>query len=300
MFYKRLFTYSSSKLAEEENRKKILFILKLLLLLGLLIFQDRLPTSDNYFGRIFEVSVLYITAHLVVSFARLALVSIYIRKNHLRQDSKDNFIIGINRIASMLSFFAFIICSFLFFKIDVKNLFTSISIVAAAIALISKDYVANMINGMIIMFSNQLSLNDYIKIGEHKGKIVDITLINIHLVNEDEDLIFVPNTIVLSSNVVNYTKRRIKKITVDFELHENKLEELGKLEEFLIRGLKEYQGYIKRDSFNLKVVQISKDALTLKFQFVLLKLNKEIEREIRKKIFHLIVNYIHDKESVNA
>ncbi|MDQ3393208.1 MAG: mechanosensitive ion channel family protein [Bacteroidota bacterium] len=300
MFYHKLFKYSTSKLKEEENRKRILFILKLLLLLGLLFFQDNLPTSDSYFGRIFEVTVLYITAHLVVSFARLAIVSLYIRKNHMRQDSKDNFIIGINRIASMLSFFAFVICAFLFFKIDVKDLFTSISIVAAAIALISKDYVANMINGMIIMFSNQLSLNDYIKVGDHRGKIVDITLINIHLVNDDEDLIFVPNTVVLSSNVVNYTKRRIKKITIDFELHENKLDELARLEDHLKRGVMEYQGYIKRESYNLKVVQIAKDAITLKFQFVLLKHNKEIEREIRKKIFHLIVNFIHDQENIKV
>lgn len=256
-----------------------------------------MPTSENHLGRLFEATVLYITAHLVVSFARLAIVGLYMRKKHMRRDSKDNFIIGINRIASMFSFFAFVICAFLIFEIDVKDLFTSISIVAAAIALISKDYVANMINGMIIMFSNQLSLHDYIKIGDHRGRIVDITLINIHLVNEDEDLIFIPNTVVLSSNVVNYTKRRIKKITIDFELHEKKLDDLPKLELYLKTGLKEYHGYIKKDSYNLKVVQISKDAFTLKFQFITLQPNKEIEREVRKKIFHLIVSFIHEKET---
>jgi small-conductance mechanosensitive channel len=300
VFYKKIYTYSSSKIKEEETQKKLIFIFKLLLLLCLLIFKDYFPASGNDLRRLFEVTVLYIEAHLIISFARLAIVNLYIRKNHLKQDSKDNFIIGINRIASMLSFFAFIGCSSLFFEINVKDLFTSISIVAAAIALISKDYIANMINGMIIMFSNQLSINDYIKIGENKGKIVDITFINIHLISDDEDLIFVPNTIVLNSNVVNYTKRRIKKITIDFELHENKLDELSRLEDFLKQGLKEYQGYIKRDSYNLKVVQIAKDAIALKFQFVLLKHNKEIEREIRKKIFHLIVNFIHEKEFVRV
>lgn len=150
------------------------------------------------------------------------------------------------------------------------------------------------------MFSNQLSLNDYIKIGDFKGKIVDITLINIHLVNDDEDLIFIPNSLVLSSNVVNYTKRQIKKITIDFELHQNSIDELSKLENYLNYGLKEYHGYIKRDSYALKVVQIQKDALTLKFQFIILKPNREVEREIRKRIFHLIVNFIHEKEPVRV
>lgn len=150
------------------------------------------------------------------------------------------------------------------------------------------------------MFSNQLSLNDYIKIGDFKGKIVDITLINIHLVNDDEDLIFISNSLVLSSNVVNYTKRQIKKITIDFELHQNSIDELSKLENYLNYGLKEYHGYIKRDSYALKVVQIQKDALTLKFQFIILKPNREVEREIRKRIFHLIVNFIHEKEPVRV
>jgi small-conductance mechanosensitive channel len=120
------------------------------------------------------------------------------------------------------------------------------------------------------------------------------------LVNDDEDLIFIPNSLVLSSNVVNYTKRQIKKITIDFELHQNSIDELGKLENYLNYGLKEYHGYIKRDSYALKVVQIQKDALTLKFQFIILKPNREVEREIRKKIFHLIVNFIHEKEPVRV
>ncbi|CAN5573026.1 hypothetical protein BH23BAC1_BH23BAC1_11240 [soil metagenome] len=292
--------FSALNLREEESKKKLVFVMKLILLLALILFQDYLPVTENIFLRLFEAVVFYITAHLIISFARLALVSLYIRKNRLKSDSKDNFIIGINRIASLFSFFAFIISAFLFFDIKLVELFTSISIVAAAIALLSKDYISNMINGMIIMFSNQLSLNDYIKIGDFKGKIVDITLINIHLVNDDEDLIFIPNSLVLSSNVVNYTKRQIKKITIDFELHQDSLDELGKLEDYLKNGLKEFHGYIKRDSFALKVVQIQKDALSLKFQFIILKPNREVEREIRKKIFHLIVNFIHEKEPVRV
>src|SRR5699024_4638319 len=143
----------------------------------------RITTDYGISSHIIDAVLFYITAHMVLSFARLVLVYLYIKKSGRPHEFKDNFILGISQIANILSFVAFVIALFLLFNINARDFFTSISIVAAAIAIISKDYVSNMINGMIIMFSDQLSLEDYVKIGTHKGKIVNITLLNTHLLN---------------------------------------------------------------------------------------------------------------------
>lgn len=89
-----------------------------------------------------------------------------------------------------------------------SKLFTSLSIVFAGIAILTKDYITNMVNGMIITFSGQLSIGDNVRLGKQRGKIVDITLQNIHMLNDDDDMIYIPNNLLLSSEVVNYTRRR--------------------------------------------------------------------------------------------
>jgi len=105
-----------------------------------------------------------------------------------------------------------------FWGIDFKSLLTSLSIVAAAIAIISKDYVSGIISGIIISFSKEINIDDYVKIGDNTGKILEINLSKITLLNDDDDIIYIPNDKVYMSEIINYTKKEIKKVSIDFEL----------------------------------------------------------------------------------
>src|SRR5690606_11041092 len=144
-------------------------------------------------------------------------VRLYLRKKS-HDPMRSNFVLGINRIAEILNVGIFIISFMLLFGRDPLEFFTSITIVAAAIAIVSKDYITNMINGLIIMFSDQLTLGDIIRIGDQEGKITDVTLLNIVLTNEDSDLVMVPNNLLLTAQVVNHSKQHIKKLTFEFDM----------------------------------------------------------------------------------
>lgn len=95
---------------------------------------------------------------------------------------------------------------------------TSLSIVAAAIAIISKEYVSCIISGIIISFSKEINIDDYVRIGDTKGKILDINLTKITVLNEDDDVIYIPNDRAYMADIINYTKKEIKKVSIDFEL----------------------------------------------------------------------------------
>lgn len=280
---------------QKEGKKRIVFFLKLLVFVGIISLQFAYPEITEDYGiksNIIDAALFYITAHIVISFSRLFLVFLYIRRSGRPDEFKDNFILGISQIANILSFITLVFAIFMLFNINAKEFFTSISIAAAAIAIISKDYISNMINGMIIMFSDQLSLEDYIKVGGNKGKIVNISLLNIHLLNDDDDLVYVPNNTVLSSEIINYTKRNIKKITIDFELNQTHIKEYANLSEQFLTVLKAHQKQIKEGSPVLKVVSIHKDAINFKYQFLFTKRNREIEKTIRRKINEIIIETI--------
>lgn len=98
----------------------------------------------------------------------MVIVGVYLRKNKVQMTERSNFVVGINQMSSVISFIIFFVSALSVFDISMAQLFTSISIVAAALAILTKDYISNMINGLILMFTNQLSLNDIVKIGANR------------------------------------------------------------------------------------------------------------------------------------
>ena len=244
-------------------------------------FSDLTHSLLNFF--IFALGV-----NLLVIF----LSGVYRRRHRLPRGKADNVLAGLANVYILLMTGAVLMTALSFFGVDSKSLFTGLSIVAAAIAIITKDYVANIISGITISFSDEISIDDYVKIGDHKGKVTDISISRISLLNDDDDIIFIPNNTVFVSDIINYTKKGIRRVNIEFEVNLAFLETIEVLEQELIDALEDYHENIEPGSLPLKIVDIKKDSLDLKFQYTLKQINRELEREIRKKTVRRVVNHI--------
>lgn len=233
---------------------------------------------------------------LFLDFVQFTVVGFYRRRHKVR--GEDNFIIGMGHIYSLLLVIGIVVGILSLFQIDARQLFTSLSIVFAGLALLTKDYISNMINGMIVTFSGQLSIGDNVRIGQHRGKITDITLQNIHLLNDDDDMIYIPNTMPLSSEVINYTKREVKRTSIDFDINLRHLKTVEELEKSLVDVLSPFQDLIKPDSYYLRVAEVRKDNVAMKFQYILKEPNKDLERQIRRKAIRRLVEIISEREKI--
>ena len=278
---------------QTKQLKTLLFFLKVIALSLLLLarhyelyswfapYQHQADITVGFF-------IFALTASVLVSI----LVWIYRRREKIPAGKANNVIIGLNNIYYIILVGAALMTILGFWGIDFKTLFTTLSIVAAAIAIISKDYIAEIISGIIISFSGEVVIDDYIRIGDQKGKIIDINFTKIALLNEDDDVIFIPNAKFFSSEIVNYTRREIKKVSIEFELMIQAIKTIEELETDLIHAISDYEGHIEPESYNLKIVEIRKDSLSLKFQYVFQEINRELERDIRRKTVRRIVNYV--------
>ena len=130
----------------------------------------------------------------------------------------DNVIVGLRNIFIIFSAVSVVISVFGFFGIDIKTLFTTLSIVAAAIAIVTKDFIIDLIVGIYMGFSRDYEIGDYVRIGEVRGKLIEIGLFKVKILNDDDDVVFFSNAKVYSSEVVNYTQRDIRLMSVDFEI----------------------------------------------------------------------------------
>ncbi len=294
--------------------KYLLFLLKLLLLIGLvyaMVRSDEWEEPLNNMGRrIFSLTrsdrvkflnvlnILLSFCILILGLHLLAIVgtSVYRRRNKIPKDKPNNVVLGIQNLYILLSTAVFIVTILSFFGIDVKSLFTGLTIVAAALAIITKDYIANILSGIAISFSDELSIGDYIRIGEHKGKVTDISIYRISLLTDDDEIVFIPNNTVYISEIINFTKKGIRRVNIEFELALSSLtEKIEDLEADLIESLKDYSDSIEPESYKLRIVDILKDSLKLKFQYTLRQINRELEREIRRKTVRRVVNHIGKK-----
>ena len=277
--------------------KAITLVLLLLLYLGelepislLAGLKARYKLAQYYIDVVSGIAIFL----LLLDFVQVLVVNFYRRRHRIRGD--DNFVVGIGQIYSIVLVLGLGVGLLSLFQIQIREVLTSLSIIFAGLVLLTKDYVSNMINGMIMTFSGELSIGDNIRIGQHRGKIVDITLQNIHLINDDDDVIYIPNSVFLTTDIVNFTKREIKRTSLDFEIDLKYLETVEELERILIEALQPYQDLIKENSYYLRVAEVNRMGVVMKFQYILKEPNKDLERAIRRTAIRRLVKIISGRE----
>ena len=145
-------------------------------------------------------------------------------------------------------------------------------------------------------FARVVNIGDEVSIGLHKGKIQDITLSSVHIINEDDDLIYIPNSVVFSSDIVNYTRREIKKTSLDFEIDILAINDVVAFESEIVEGMKEFQSNIQLGSYNLKVFAVTSELVKFKFQYLVNEgTDKDLERIIKRRTIRHIVKLVNER-----
>ncbi len=101
--------------------------------------------------------------------------------------------------------------------IPITSLLALFSVVGLAVSLAVQGSLANLAGGVTVLATKPFGNGDFVEIGGQSGTVKEIGLIYTKLNTADNKLIYVPNSEVSSSKIVNYTaenKRRVD-IVVD-------------------------------------------------------------------------------------
>ncbi len=284
----------------KENVRRRNFAVKLLLLIILEVFYEGetflTPILEEYeiLNHVVRALIFLVSANLIISLGRIITLRIYLRQ---REESKvqPNFVIGIDRISFLLNSIGVLISMMLAFGIRPLEFLTSITIVAAAIALLTKDYITSIVNGLIIMFSDQLEIGDKIQIGKHTGFIRDITLINLVLKNDSGEIILIPNTMALSQDVVNFSKNNTHQVIFDVEISAKNEIYLSRLEDRLTDQLKKYPEVVISEGAQVNVLERKAETVLIRFQFPIKTGEKATEILVKKDINQALIDWIHEQ-----
>ncbi|MFM7768978.1 MAG: mechanosensitive ion channel family protein [Bacteroidota bacterium] len=212
---------------------------------------------------------------------------------------RDNFLSGIKHISRLVYALYLSLLLLAILNISLEKALTTLSLLAAAVVLITKDYISNFINGMYMTFARIINIGDEVQIGNHKGKIQYITLSSVHLINDDDDLIYVPNNVFFGSDFINYTRREIKKISLDFEADLLSIPSVTELQNEIWNSVQDFHSNIIETTVNLKVVSITSEEVKFKFQYIMIdNTDKNLEKTIKKATIRSIVSILNERKKM--
>ena len=217
---------------------------------------------------------------------------LYRRRNYAKRRGAKNFVYGVENIRKLLLGGVVVFTMFSLLGIDVKTLLTSISIFAAAIAIVSKDFVNDLIVGIYYSFTDVFEVGDYVRFYTYRGRVADIGLLKVKIMNDNDDVVILPNGKVYTNEIINYTRRDVRLLSIDFEMDIRAIKNIDQLERELKESVNQYAVMIEEDSYLLKIVEVKKDFMELKFQFRLKSFDRPQQREIKRKVVREIFSYV--------
>ena len=252
---------------------------------------------DEWLATEREVNFYRILLYFVMIVALLNVITrfikwLYQQQNYAKRRGAKNFIYGVENIRKLLLFVVVVFTIFSLIGIDFRSLFTSLSIVAAAIAIVSKDFVNDLIVGIYYSFTDVFEVGDYVKFYTYRGRVTDIGLLKVKIMNDNDDVVILPNGKVYTSEIINYTRRDVRLLSIDFEMDIRAIEDVDRLEVELKSSIAEFEDVIEPDSYLLKIVEVKKDFMELKFQFRLKSLDRERQREIKRQVVRKVFSYV--------
>jgi small-conductance mechanosensitive channel len=280
------------------QRNHFVKLLLYVMSLGILLLLKPAYTQVTQFIHIptlFEHTLFRVmVGFLIVEASKQVVLLTYKPDNPNRR--KDNFTIGINHISKIIYGILLTAIVMSLLNISIKEALTTLSLLAAALVVMTKDYISNVINGMYITFTKLVNIGDQVAIGNSRGKILDITLTNVHLLSEDDDIIYIPNNKVFSDEIINYTRRELKKSYIDFQVNPYAVSDISELEKTLWDEIYAFHTDIIPDTFSVKTIQIKVDAIDCKVHYILNDpLDKTVDVQIKRILKRKIVTLINPR-----
>jgi small conductance mechanosensitive channel len=98
--------------------------------------------------------------------------------------------------------------------VQIAALLTGVSIIGLAVGFAAQETLANFIAGIVIFWDKPFKVGDWIEIDGALGQVKRVTFRSTRLSNLDNDMVVIPNTVVLSQKFTNKTTNQITRASV--------------------------------------------------------------------------------------
>jgi small-conductance mechanosensitive channel len=254
----------------------------------------RTNNVETLLGKVVWLAVVTVALSIFFIVLGSTIAFLYRQKRKLSRNHVDNFTIGIHKVTGVAFWLTLILILTDALFVDVFELLTSLTIIAAFIGIVFKDHIINFVNGIMIMFTGKFRLGEFVKIGEYKGKIVDLTFTHTELQTDTRDLVYVPNNIIFAKEAINYSRNPIKNILMDITVDKAYYPHYNALYNAIItQVLKQFPDTIdSKEHIRIRVESVQKDSVTWTIELVTTRYNFILEKNLRNAIAETVAKFI--------
>lgn len=164
-----------------------------------------------------------------VSTAVIAFLGILTIRNIIKLTEKalldstlDNSLVGfIVTIIKIVLYVALLFICLGRLNVPLTGLVSALSALTLAIGLAVQDIIGGVANGIMMVTSKLFKVNDYVQIGDYSGSVKEIKLLHTVIVTSDNKMITIPNKVVFSSSITNYSAYKVRRLDfiygIDYE-----------------------------------------------------------------------------------
>lgn len=176
-------------------------VVMIFMLVAMDIYLEEQAWHDSLVNLIYSVMITIWTVYMV----RMCRAIFQVLKNRHRKDQAPRQLLPL--LDNLITLVLVVHGGFWLLKlwdINVTPLLASAGIATAAVALASKDTLANLFGGVSVLVDHPYRLGDYITLEKgQRGEVVDIGIRSTRILTRDDVLITVPNSVMSTTTIIN-------------------------------------------------------------------------------------------------
>lgn len=158
---------------------------------------------NNAFDIIFIILYSWLIVEIIDGYG-IMIISQFAKKSSRKE--------VLNLVVKILYIIVFIVAFLLILArlgVNVSAIVASLGIGGLAVALATKDIIANLFASIVVLFDNSFSQGDWIVVGDIEGTVVETGLRKTTIRTFDNSLVFVPNSKIIDNSIVNWSRRKV-------------------------------------------------------------------------------------------
>jgi small-conductance mechanosensitive channel len=136
---------------------------------------------------------------------------------------------------------------------------------AIVIGFAFKDIAQNFLAGLILAFNRPFDVNDTVQINEVIGKVAGLDLRTTHILTFDSKDVFIPNGIIITTPITNYTRNGL--IRIDFIVGIDYNDDIAAASRLIEETALHIEGVLQKDPPYVVVDELATNTVNLKVFF---------------------------------
>lgn len=294
--FMKIFTKNlSPDFVSNTTSRKIFWLFHIVASVALIFLMQSTWIQSSIPSAFISLLLVILLTNIVLTTLKMLIIAAYRKRNKIENLETDNFIIGIRKLGNLVWFLVIVSSLFPIFNIPFLPFLTSLSVFSVAFAWLFKEYIINFFDGFRLMFSPDLRIGDYIKVNDSaKGIITDITLRDTKIKTDDGDLLLIPNTNLMSTEIINFSKVRFKRICVNFQIPLDKIKDVSALEKNLTStAMEALPDSIDTSRIFLRLITIEQNHVHCAFEVSIDEYSFSAEDILQRSILDAVISWTH-------